>query len=89
MLDPRVWKREWASWVFFLWESQRRDKDVANKNKEGRKQRSKERKTKEVSGAAKKDKGNELLGWGTCNAKERKDHDPYFQLLAFIFFTPL
>ena len=27
------------------------------------------------------------LRWGTCNTKERKDHDPPLQLLAFILFT--
>ena len=42
----------------------------------------------ELSNAAKEDKGNGLLGWGTCDAKERKDHDSSFQLLAFILFTP-
>ena len=31
------------------------------------------------------DKG-EIL-WGTCLTKERKDHDPPFQFLAFILFT--
>ena len=35
-----------VSWVFFLWESQRRDKGATNKNKEGIKQRSKARMTK-------------------------------------------
>ena len=62
VLDLWVWKRERASWVFFLWESQRRDKGAANKNKEGRKQRSKERKTKEVSGAAKKSRKMASVG---------------------------
>ena len=36
------------------WESQRRDKGATNKNKEGRKQRSKARMTKGISGVAKK-----------------------------------
>ena len=60
-----------VSWVFFLWESQIRDKGATNKNKEGRKQRSKARMTKGISGAAKKS-SKKYLGSFTCIARKER-----------------
>ena len=57
-----VWKRERASWVFSYWESQRKNKGAANKNREGRKQRSKARRTREVSGVANKSRKISWMG---------------------------
>ena len=62
-------------------------KSKGRRKKQEQRKRNRERRA-ELSGAAKEDKGNGFLGWGTCDAKERKDHDPPFQLLAFILFTP-
>ena len=62
-------------------------KSKGRRKKQEQRKRNRE-KIAELSNAAKEDKGNGLLGWGTCDAKERRDHDSSFQLLAFILFTP-
>ena len=62
---------------------------LPGKSKGKRKERAKEMK-QEASGTTKEKIRELTLGVGPrCNAKERKDHNLLFQLLAFILFTPL
>ena len=77
--------REFLMVLVALRKSKKR-RGAADKNKERRKQRSKERRTKEVSGAAKKSR--EMTWVGHVYAKEKWADDLPLNFLKFTFHPP-